>query len=115
MERVFARIIAAFRGYPGSGWPRFVDRYAGRAVIVHGGLSLGWVEELLKEGGGAGHFRFDVRHALGRRPRRIEWLVHEQLLPLQLPLPFFLRVDDNGVRERHLVRNGAPVHPSEIS
>lgn len=84
-------------------------------MIVHAGLTPGWVEELLKEGGGAGHFRFDVRPAPGRRPTPIEWLVHGQLLPLGLPLPFFFRVEDAGIRLRHLVRNGAPVHPSEIA
>jgi hypothetical protein len=112
---VFARIIAAFGRRPGGEWERFRARFAGRTVIVHAGLTPGWVEELLKEGGGAGHFRFDVRPAPGRRPTPIEWLVHEQLLPLGLPLPFFLRVEDAGVRLRHLVRNGAPVHPSEIA
>lgn len=112
---MFARIIAAFRGRSGSEWARFHTRFAGRTVIVHRGLTPGWIEELLKEGGGAGHFRFDVRQTPGPRPTPIEWLVHTQLLPLKLPLPFFFRVEDTGVRLRHLVRNGAPVHPSEIA
>lgn len=112
---MFARIITAFGSRPGGAWERFRERFAGRTVIVHEGLTPGWVEELLKEGGGAGHFRFDVRQPPGRRPTPIEWLVHNQLLPLRLPLPFLLRVEDAGVRLRHLVRNGAPVHPSEIA
>jgi hypothetical protein len=112
---VFARIIAAFGRRPGGEWERFRARFAGRTVIVHAGLTPGWVEELLKEGGGAGRFRFDVRPAPGRRPTPIEWLVHTQLLPLGLPVPFLFRVEADGVRLRHLVRNGTPVHPSEIA
>lgn len=112
---MFARIIAAFVSRPGGEWERFRERFAGRAVTVHAGLTPGWVDELLKEGGGAGHFRFDLRQTPGRRPTPIEWLVHTQLLPLGLPVPFLFRVEADGVRLRHLVRNGAPVHPSEIA
>lgn len=112
---MFARIIAAFGSRPGEAWERFRERFAGRTVIVHAGLAPGWVEELLKEGGGAGHFRFDLRQTPGRRPTPIEWLVHTQLRPLGLPVPFLFRVEDDGVRLRHLVRNGTPVHPSEIA
>lgn len=90
-------------------------RFAGRSLIVHDGLSAGWLEELLKEGGGAGHFRIDARRPPGDPPTPIEWVVHRHLLPLGLPRPFLVKVDGARLLVRHLTRNGKPVHPSEIA
>jgi hypothetical protein len=94
---------------------RFMARFAGRTLIVHEGLSIGWVSELMKEAGGGGHFRIDVRRPPDRRPTPIEWLVHRQLLNHPLPLPFLVKVEAERLLVRHLTRNGTPVHPSEIN
>lgn len=109
------RIIALFTRPPDPPLARFLARFAGRTLIVHAGLSPGWLEELLKEGGGAGHFRFDVRHPRAEPPTPIEWVVHRQLLPLGLPLPFLVKVESGRLLLRHLRRRGAPLHPSEIA
>lgn len=93
---------------------RFLRRYAGRCLIVHRGLPAGWLEELMKQPGGAGYFRLDARRPPGRRPTPVEWLVHRQLLPLGLPLPLLVRVEGEALYLRHLTRGGRPVHPSEI-
>jgi hypothetical protein len=107
-------IIALFRRPPPRLLERFFERFVGRTVVVHRGLSAGWVGELQKEAGGQAHFRFDVRRAPGRRPTPIEWVVHREVLPHELPLPLLMRVEPDGIRLRHLVRSGRPVHPSEI-
>lgn len=93
---------------------RFFERFAGRSLIVHAGLSLTWLEELLKQGGGAGHFRVDTRHSPGPRPTPVEWLVHAHVLPLALPLPLLLKVDAGRVQLRHLQRYGGVCDPGEI-
>lgn len=83
-------------------------------MIVHAGVSVGWVTELLKEAGGAGHFRFDTRQCPGKKPTPIEWIVHQHVVPLHLPLPLLVKVEQNELLIRHLTRNSKPVHPSEI-
>jgi len=93
---------------------RFLERYRNRTLIVHQGLDPQWLEELLKSAGGGGHFRVDARRRPGRDPTPVEWLVHEHVLPLGLPLPVLVRVDEDGIRIRHLLRKGRTVHPSEI-
>lgn len=108
------KIIAVFRPNPTVLRERFLTRFAGKTIIVHDGLSIGWVSELMKEAGGGAHFRIDARRAPGRRPTPIEWVVHQYLLPHKLPLPVLVKVDGRRLLVRHLVRNEMPVHPSEI-
>lgn len=93
---------------------RFLARFAGRTVIVHAGVTVGWVSELLKEAGGAGHFRFDIRRQVGSKPTPIEWVMHHAIVPLGLPLPLLIKVERESLYLRHLTRHGKPVHPSEI-
>lgn len=108
------KIIAVFRSNPTVLRERFLTRFAGKTIIVHDGLSIGWVSELMKEAGGGAHFRFDTRRAPGRRPTPIEWVVHQHVLPHKLPLPLLVKVEGERMLVRHLVRNDMPVHPSEI-
>ncbi len=111
---MWSRIIALFRPRPDALKARFLARFAGRTLIVHAGLSIGWVDELLKEAGGGAHFRFDARRPLSARPTPIEWVVHRHVLPQHLPLPLLVKVERDRLLLRHLTRHGAPVHPSEI-
>ena len=93
---------------------RFLARYAGRTLIVHAGFPPDWLEELLKQPGGGGHFRIDSRLAANADPTPVEWLVRRHLLPLDLPLPLLVKVVPDALYVRHLVRGGEAVHPSEI-
>ncbi len=93
---------------------QFLGRFYGRGVIVHAGLSPGWLRELERERGARGLFRFDVRRRRLRRPTPMERVVLEQVLPRGLPLPLLMRVEHDGLRLRHLTRGGHPVHPSEL-
>jgi len=94
----------------------FLERYAGRHLILHRGLDPFWVEELLKEPGGMGHFRIDLRQEPGKRPTPVEWVAHEQIAPLGLPLPLLVTVDGEGrLTLRHLTRQGEAIHPSELA
>lgn len=93
---------------------RFFERFRDKTIIVHDGVSLGWLSELYKEPGGAGHFRFDVRKPVDAKPTPIEWVVHQWVLPQGLPLPALLKVAKDRIEVRHLVRDGHVVHPSEI-
>ncbi|MGA7802086.1 MAG: hypothetical protein WCC36_14880, partial [Gammaproteobacteria bacterium] len=69
-----------------------------RTLIVHEGLDLRWIEELLEQAGGGGHFRIDARQAPDDEPTPVEWLVHGHVLALQLPLPLFMQVREDGIR-----------------
>jgi hypothetical protein len=93
---------------------RFLERFFGRLVIVHAGLSPGWLRELERERGARGVFRLDVRRRPRRRPTLMESVVFGQVLPRGLPLPLLMRVEHDGLRLRHLTRGGHPVHPSEL-
>lgn len=100
---------------PSSRIERFFERFGRRTVIVHRGFDPEWLEQLLKLPGGAGHFRVDARRAPGRRPTPIEWLVHEHLLALELPLPLLVKVGRDELLLRHLTRaGGGMLDPSEI-
>lgn len=114
MVIMLKRIIALFKPDPADLRDRFLMRFVGRAVIVHAGVTVGWASELIKEAGGAGHFRFDIRQQVGLRPTPIEWVVHQYVVPLRLPLPLLIKVKREKLFLRHLTRNGKPVHPSEI-
>jgi hypothetical protein len=92
----------------------FFERYRRRTLIVHQGLTVDWLEELLKQGGGGGHFRIDARLTPARTPTPVEWVVHEFILPLGLPLPLIAQVADESIRIRHLVRHGGLCHPGDI-
>lgn len=94
---------------------RFIDRFRGRTIIVHAGLPAAWLEEMFKLPGGAGYFRFDARIAPGAVPTPIEWLVHEHVMTLHLPLPLLLQVRDDAIHMRHLTERGRVKHPSEIA
>jgi hypothetical protein len=99
---------------------RFFDRYAGCTLILHQGFPEGWLGKLVHEPGGGGHFRIDVRQPAysGRPPRRpapVQWLVREHVLPLGLPLPLLIRVEDRDhLRVRHLRRHGGICQPEEV-
>jgi hypothetical protein len=93
---------------------RFLERYMNRTIIVHEGLDLGWIEELLKQAGGGGHFRIDARQSPGDEPTPVEWLVHQHVLALGLPLPLIIQVREDGIRIRHLRQGQRTVHPSEL-
>jgi hypothetical protein len=102
------------RGAPAQLLDRFFARYAGRRLIVHAGYPPEWLEELMKQPGGAGYFRIDLRTARTQPPTPVEWIAHEHLAPLGLPLPLFVDVRDDRLLVRHLTRGSNPVHPSEI-
>lgn len=114
MKFVPGSIIAAFRKKPADPLTLFLTRFSGRTIIIHEGLSIGWIAELMKEAGGGAHFRFDVRNVPGRPPTPIEWLIHRHVLPQRLPLPCLMRVEPGYLRLRHLTRGGRVVHPSEL-
>jgi hypothetical protein len=104
----------ARRAAPAKILDRFFARYAGRRLIVHEGFPAEWLEELMKQPGGAGYFRIDLRTPRSNPPTPVEWVAHEQLRALELPLPLFVDVRDGELLVRHLTRGGEPVHPSEI-
>lgn len=108
------KILGLFRPDPVTLRERFLERFAGRTVIVHQGLTIGWVSELMKEAGGGAHFRFDMRKPPAGRPTPIEWVMHRHVLPHRLPMPLLIKVDGRDLLIRHLLRNEMPVHPSEL-
>lgn len=91
------------------------QRFNGRTLIVHSGVSEQWLRDLLKQPGGAGFFRIDLRVQTDDRPSPVEKFVQDQLLPLELPLPFMAKIDHDSVYLRHLTRNGELVAPSEVA
>lgn len=104
-----------FAGRPIRQLQRFRDRFTGRTLILHGGFPADWLEELLRQPGGGGHFRLDIRALPASRPTPVEWLVQTHVLPLDLPLPMLMQVRERDVLVRHLHRRGNAVHPSEIA
>ncbi|WP_297396032.1 hypothetical protein [Acidiferrobacter sp.] len=93
---------------------RFFARYQGRTLIVHQGLTLDWLEELLKLGGGGGHFRIDTRKP-ENRDSPVLWLAHHFILPLNLPLPVLCDVGPATIAIRHLHCAGRLCHPADIA
>lgn len=93
----------------------FRARFTGRSLIVHRGFPEEWLEELLKQPGGGGHFRLDSRRLPVSRPTPVEWLVQTHVLPLNLPQPLLLCIREQDMLLRHLERGGRAVHPSEIA
>lgn len=91
------------------------QRFNGRTLIVHSGLPEEWLKELLKQQGSANYFRIDLRVQTEDRPSPVEKFVEDQLLPLELPLPFMAKIDNDNVYLRHLTRNNDLVDPSEVS
>ncbi len=106
------RALAARRD--GRRLDRFFNRYRGRTLLVHRGLALDWLEELLKLGGGAGHFRFDARKPLDTKSP-VSWVVHRHILPLDLPLPVLCDIGPDTVAVRHLLAKGRLGHPADIA
>lgn len=92
---------------------RFFARYARRVLIVHQGLGLDWIEELLKIGGGGGYFRIDARQPLDEHSP-VSWLTHRFLLPLNVPLPLLCDVGTDHLTVRHLQSRGRLCHPADI-
>ena len=92
----------------------FFERFAGKHLVLHRGFEANWLEELLKQAGGAGYFRVDLRQMDRRKPAPVEWVVQTYLEPLELPLPTFVLVRDGELLVRHLTRGDRAVHPSEI-
>ena len=93
---------------------RFLERFTGRAIIVHRGFPGTFLRELLEQPGGGGHFRMDARIAESVPPTPIEWVVHRFVLPLSLPLPILIQVDADALYLRHLIQGDRVGHPSEI-
>jgi hypothetical protein len=92
----------------------FFARFDQKVLLIHQGFPAGWLEELLKQPGGAGYFRVDLR-LLPRKPLTpLSWFVHDWALPQGLPQPFLAQLAADGVRLRHLQRDAQVVHPSEI-
>lgn len=91
-----------------------MSRFSGRTVIVHEGFPEQWLERLLRQPGGAGHLRIDVRRLPTQNPSPIEWLVQAHVVPLGLPLPLVVRIQPEALHLRHLRRREGVVHPSEI-
>ena len=92
----------------------FFDRFAGKYLVVHRGFEGNWLEELLKQAGGAGYFRIDLRQVDRRKPSPVEWVVQTCIEPLGLPWPVFVDVREDELLVRHLTRGDHAVHPSEI-
>ncbi|MBU2754301.1 hypothetical protein HFU84_05740 [Acidithiobacillus sp. CV18-2] len=93
---------------------RFFTRFARRSIIVHAGFPEGYFAELLKQPGGGGHFRVDVRIAPSNPPSPMDWVIHKQVLTLDLPLPLLIKVGEEELYIRHLVQGKTAGHPSEI-
>ncbi|WP_026340521.1 hypothetical protein [Thioalkalivibrio sp. ALJT] len=108
-------MFGLFGPRPAQQMERFRNRYTGRSLIVHQGFTGDWLEELLKQPGGGGHFRIDSRPLPRRRPSPVEWLVQTHILPLELPQPLFLDMREDTLLVRHLTRGEHAVHPSEIA
>lgn len=99
----------------GSPLARFFSRYKDRTLIIHRGFPPNWLGELLKQPGGGGHFRIDVTQIQNTTPTPVEWLIHQFILPLELPLPLLIQVvNDDTLFVRHLLRDNRTVHPSEL-
>lgn len=94
---------------------QFFGKFAGKTLIVHAGLGVAWIEELLKLGGGGGHFRIDVRRSESGPETPVEWLVRHAIVPQQLPLPVIIVVDANRLRVRHLRDGQHLCHPVSIA
>ena len=94
---------------------QFRARFTGRSLIVHRGFPEEWLEELLKQPGGGGHFRLDSRRLPASRPTPVEWLVQTHVLPLDLPQPLLLCVREHDMLVRHLQRGRSAIHPSDIA
>ncbi|PKY10203.1 hypothetical protein B1757_10810 [Acidithiobacillus marinus] len=93
---------------------QFLKRFNGRTLIVHRGFPDQYFKELLEQPGGGGHFRIDTRIAPSHPPTPIEWVVHQHVLPLDLPLPLLIKVDADALYLRHLLHGTHAGHPSEI-
>lgn len=94
---------------------KFLAQYRGRTLIVHQGLTLEWLRELLSVGGGGAHFRVDLRHTDARAGSPLAQVIHRHILPLQLPLPLLLDVHATGIGVRHLQRFGMMCLPTDIA
>jgi hypothetical protein len=108
-------LFGFFRIKPERQLRRFRERFSGRNLICHSGFEGDWLEELLKQPGGGGHFRLDVRPLPVARPTPIEWFVQSHILPLGVPLPTLVRLEESRALVRHLRRGNHVVHPSEIA
>jgi len=90
------------------------QRFSGRVLLVHAGLPEEWLRNLLSQPGGNSYFRIDIREETDERPSPVEKFVHDQLLPLELPMPFLAKIDYDNVYLRHLTRGPDLVDPSEV-
>ena len=93
---------------------QFFARFAGKYLVLHAGFEGNWLEELIKQPGGAGYFRLDLRQMERKRPSPLEWVVQQYIEPHGLPLPLFALVREDTLLLRHLRRGSQAVHPSEI-
>lgn len=93
---------------------QFFARFDQKVLLIHQGVPPGWLEELLKQPGGAGYFRVDLRLLPQKPLTPLSWFVYQWAQPQGLPLPFLAQLAADGVRLRHLQRDDKVVHPSEI-
>jgi len=93
---------------------RFFARFRGRTIILHRGFPPGYLAELLKQPGGGGHFRVDLRQLGRENDSPMDWLLQRYILPLDLPVPLLVKVEDEAIYLRHLLQGSSPGHPSEI-
>lgn len=91
------------------------ERFENRGIIAHRGFPDQWLTELLKQPGGGGYFRLDLRliSASGRQTP-LEWLTRTHLLPIGIPVPFFIKIRSKNIWIRHLLNNEFIIHPTEL-
>lgn len=93
---------------------QFFERYQNRSLILHQGFPPNWLGELLKQPGGGGYFRIDMRTFGTGNPTPVEWVICQYILPLELPMPLLIQVSNQQLFLRHLQRGDQSVHPGEI-
>lgn len=93
---------------------RFFTCYAGRTLIVHQGLGIDWLEELLRSAGAAAHFRIDTRPLPGPETP-VSWVATHFIASLNLPLPVLCDVGSETIQIRHLRSRTHLCHPAEIA
>lgn len=93
---------------------KFFAQFQGRTLIVHSGLRIDWLKELLSLGAGA--FICESIYAVPIRAKLQRWIGWSiGKLPLRLPLPLLLDVRNDRIDVRHLQRFGSICLPTDIA
>lgn len=90
------------------------QQFDNKTLIIHAGLESNWLEELLKQPGGGGHFRVNCT-TFSNQPTATERFVQTFIEPLGLPKPIFLKISGGNVWVRHLLSGERFVLPSDVS